>query len=74
MLKVGLSRGTIAKAAAVKGLVGLGLLPALGAAPAAEADIWTSAIWIGGAILGILFFVFILSRGIKPTKDDDGPV
>lgn len=73
MMKVRLSRGTVIKAAAAKALVGLGLLLALGAAPAAQGYVWwKSALWIGGAIVGILVLVFLLSRGIKPTKGDDG--
>jgi formate-dependent nitrite reductase membrane component NrfD len=63
------------KAFAAKALVGLGLLAALGAAPAAQAYVWwKSALWIGGAIVGILLLVFLLSRGIKPSKEDDGPL
>lgn len=71
----GRERGLAVREAAAKAFVGLGLLPALGAAPAAQAEVsWRSAVWIGGAILGILVLVFLLSRGIKPTKDDDGPI
>lgn len=71
-----LSRGLVFKAAVAKAVLGLGLIAALGAlAPAAEPYVWwKSALWIGGAIVGILFLVFILSRGIKPTKDDDGAI
>lgn len=72
MKRARLSRAALMRAVAAKTLVTLGLLATLGAAPAGPYSWWQTAIWVGGAIVALLIFIFILSRALPKGKDDGG--
>lgn len=71
-----ITRARLLGAVAVKAVLGVALVVALGAAQAAPqaaggASWFTTGIWVGVGIVGLIVLAFLLGRVVPKGKDDN---